>query len=221
MNSSHQQHAGHTVACVSEAQDSLSVQLKTDCCTPSPAAPGNELCTQVWEVWQQHSAALRRFLQQRTREQMLTDDLLSDVMLKVYKHCEKLPEVRNMRSWLTRIAHNTLTDHYRKANTSELPATDLLADAPEGELLPEQRMAVCLGEMLSLLPEPDRQPLQWADLEGLPQEEIARRLGISLSGAKSRIQRARVKLRQQIEACCQVEVNTHGRLADYYARKDC
>lgn len=221
MNSGYHQPTGHTAACVSEAQDTLSVQLKADCCTPTPAAPGNELCAQVWEVWQQHSTELRRFLQQRTREQMLTDDLLSDVLLKVYKHCEKLPEVRNMRSWLTRIAQNTLTDHYRKPATMALPAADVMEALTDTDLLPEQRMAVCLGEMLSLLPDADRQPLQWADLEGLPQEEIARRLGISLSGAKSRIQRARIKLKQQIEECCQVEVNTHGRLTDYHARKNC
>ncbi|EMR02371.1 RNA polymerase sigma factor SigZ [Cesiribacter andamanensis AMV16] len=86
---------------------------------------------------------------------------------------------------------------------------------------PEQRLAVCLAEMLQLLPEGDRLPLQWADLEGLPQEEVARRLNMSLSGAKSRIQRARIKLRQQLEECCTVALDSGGKITDYYPKKGC
>lgn len=203
------------------AQEGPAEQCKSDCCPSTADVSGNELCNRVWEVWHQHAQELRRFLQQRTREQMLTDDLLSDVMLKVYKNCEKLPNIKDMRAWLTRVAKNTLMDHYRKPVTKALPATDVMEALANDDLLPEQRMAACLAEMLRLLPYADRQPLQWADLEGLPQEEVARRLGLSLSGAKSRIQRARVKLKQQIDDCCQVEVNTHGRVTDYYAKKKC
>lgn len=195
------------------------VPVEESCCVPTPGQSTNALCDQVWGVWQLHAADLRRYLQGRTREQNLTDDILSDVMLKVYKNCERLAEVKDVKGWLTRVAQNALTDHYRKPKSGELPPADLLAAAGDSDLLPEHRMAACLGEMLLLLPEKDRLPLQWADLEGLPQEEVARRLSISLSGAKSRIQRARLKLRQQIEACCQVETNTQGRVADFYPIK--
>ena len=103
------------------------------CCVVDEKESTNSLCDQVWQVWQEHAQHLRRFLQQRTREQMLTDDLLSEVMLKVYKNCEQLAEVRDMRSWLTRIAHNALTDHYRKPKTRELQAVEVLKhDSPEG-----------------------------------------------------------------------------------------
>jgi RNA polymerase sigma-70 factor (ECF subfamily) len=194
--------------------------VQPGCCTPAPEQSSHALCEQVWGVWQEHSAGLRRYLQGRIRAHALTDDILSEVMLKVYKNCERLTEVKDVKAWLTRVAQNTLTDYYRTQKTSELPSSEVLAaDSDAEEVLPEQRMAACLGQMLTLLAEKDRFPLQWADLEGIPQEEVARRLGISLSGAKSRIQRARLKLRQQIEACCQVETNTQGRVADFYPRK--
>lgn len=190
------------------------------CCVMGEEQSTNTLCDLVWQVWQEHSQVLRDFLQQRTREQALTDDMLSDVMLKVYKNCERLAEVKDVRAWLVRIAQNTLIDHYRKSKPTSLLTAEALEEAPENEMLPEQRLAACLGEMLSLLPEGDRLPLQWADLQGLPQEEVARRLGMSLSGAKSRIQRARVKLKQQIEACCKVETDAQGRIADFIPKKN-
>jgi RNA polymerase sigma-70 factor, ECF subfamily len=192
------------------------------CCSPAPetlASPN--LCEQVWDIWQEHAKSLRQFLLQRTREQALTDDLLSEVMLKAYKNCERLHEARDVRAWLGRVAQNTLTDYYRKKKESSLPADDRVTAAPTEGPLPEQQLANYLAEVLLLLPEADRLPLQWADLEGLPQEQVARRLGISLSGAKSRIQRARLKLRQQIEACCAVETDSSGRIADYYAKGNC
>lgn len=199
----------------------LAPSTQNSCCTPPQEQSSNALCDQVWMVWQEHSTALRRYLQSRTHVHALTDGILSDVMLKVYKNCGRLTEVKDIKAWLTRIAKNTLLDHYRKPKTNELPSAEVLASTGDAELPPEQRMAACLGEMLTLLPEGDRLPLQWADLEGLPQEEVARRLGISLSGAKSRIQRARIKLRQQIEACCQIETNTQGRIADFYPKRTC
>lgn len=189
-------------------------------CEPA-ACIGKDLCEQVWGVWQEHAATLRRFLQQRTREQALTDDLLSEVLLKAYKSCEKLAEAKNVQAWLTRVAQNALTDHYRQRKLVDLPAAEVLDATPAEGLLPEQRLASCLGELLGLLPEADRLPLQWADLEGVPQEEVARRLGMSLSGAKSRIQRARVKLRQHIEACCAVETDQLGRITDYHSKGSC
>lgn len=198
--------------------DSLS--STTDCCAPAEEQSCTDLCDQAWQVWLEHTESLRRFLQQRTRERALTDDLMSDVMLKAYKNCERLAEVKDVRAWLMRVAQNTLTDHYRKRKFSELPQAEVLPAAEDG-LLPEQRLASCMGELLLLLPEADRYPLQWADLEGLPQEEVARRLGISLSGAKSRIQRARVKLRQQLEACCRIETDAQGRITDYTSKKGC
>ncbi|EMR03831.1 RNA polymerase sigma factor SigZ [Cesiribacter andamanensis AMV16] len=104
---------------LSAYQQQQLVAQPTDTCTSCIAAPEAatavpELCTQAWGVWQQHAKSLRQYLQQRTREQSLTDDLLSDVMLKAYKNCERLHEARDVRAWLTRIAQNTLTDHYRK-----------------------------------------------------------------------------------------------------------
>ncbi|WP_226989193.1 sigma factor-like helix-turn-helix DNA-binding protein [Paraglaciecola arctica] len=60
------------------------------------------------------------------------------------------------------------------------------------------------------MPEKYGKPLRLAELEGVSQQVIADQLGLSLSGAKSRVQRGRVKFREQMMACCNFEVGQEG-----------
>jgi RNA polymerase sigma-70 factor (ECF subfamily) len=69
--------------------------------------------------------------------------------------------------------------------------------------------------MIERLPEPYREAMKLADFAGTSQQEIADRAGISLSGAKSRVQRARHLLREMILDCCRVEHDIRGNVVDY------
>jgi RNA polymerase sigma-70 factor (ECF subfamily) len=76
--------------------------------------------------------------------------------------------------------------------------------------------------MAEELPEIYREPLLMADFEGLPQREVAQRLGLTLSGAKSRVQRGRALLGEHLARCCEVELDAEGRVADFRRREcDC
>jgi RNA polymerase sigma-70 factor, ECF subfamily len=70
--------------------------------------------------------------------------------------------------------------------------------------------------MIEHLPEPYRQAMKLADLEGVPQQQIADGAGISLSAAKSRVQRARQMLREMVLDCCKVEQDARGNVVDYH-----
>jgi RNA polymerase sigma-70 factor (ECF subfamily) len=59
--------------------------------------------------------------------------------------------------------------------------------------------------LLHSLPEPYRYALVLTEFEGLSQQQLARRLGISLSGAKSRVQRAREQLKELLIDYCHQE----------------
>ncbi|MGE3165465.1 MAG: sigma factor-like helix-turn-helix DNA-binding protein [Planctomycetota bacterium] len=74
--------------------------------------------------------------------------------------------------------------------------------------------------MLERLDREDRIVLQRVDMLGESQAEIARELGMSMSGLKSRVQRARQRLRAQLEDCCAVERDRSGRPVDYRRRPD-
>jgi len=55
----------------------------------------------------------------------------------------------------------------------------------------------------------------------MPQKEVARHLGISLSGAKSRVQRGRDKLRQRLLDCCDIETGRGGIIGYTPRGKNC
>ena len=69
-----------------------------------------------------------------------------------------------------------------------------------------------------LLPEKYRQAVYLTDIVGLSQKELAKSLGISYSGAKSRVQRGREKLKEIILQCCEVQADGYGNILGYHPR---
>ena len=75
--------------------------------------------------------------------------------------------------------------------------------------------------MVESLPDDYRQALLLTEYEGLTQRELAERLGLSVSGAKSRVQRAREKLKEMLLDCCHFEFDRLGRVIDYQPKYAC
>ena len=69
--------------------------------------------------------------------------------------------------------------------------------------------------------EPYRQALILTEYQGLSQKQLAEQVGISLSGAKSRVQRARDKLRDMLLRCYHFEFDRRGHFVEYYERCCC
>jgi RNA polymerase sigma-70 factor (ECF subfamily) len=167
-------------------------------------------------AWHEHEGELRGWLRHRLRSAADAEDLLQDVFLKAMRQGERFCAIVDARAWLYEVARNTLADRLRLArNTVELPA-DLSAD-PE-ETAPVDSLAACLPRVLSELSPEDREAITLCDLERLPQEEYARRKGLSLPGAKSRVQRARKRLRAQLTQACQVRLDAAGQVSDFVPR---
>jgi RNA polymerase sigma-70 factor (ECF subfamily) len=77
-----------------------------------------------------------------------------------------------------------------------------------------------MDEMIRELPEKYREAVQLAEIEGLPQQEIANRLSLTLSGAKSRVQRGRVLLKEVLDQCCTFHVDRRGNVMDCDPKPD-
>jgi RNA polymerase sigma-70 factor (ECF subfamily) len=154
------------------------------------------------KAWRDHRAALRRFVGRRIADRHEAEDVVQDALLRGLESMHQLAAPERLPAWLARIAAHRIVDLHRARRPLEKLPEDLRA--PDAEPDPVGELAPCMPAMVERLPETYRDALRWSELEGLPQQEVARRLGISLSGAKSRVQRGRERLRERIEACCRV-----------------
>jgi RNA polymerase sigma-70 factor (ECF subfamily) len=167
-------------------------------------------------IWEQYSNRLIAFIRSRVFDENEAEDILQEVFIRVHHHLCCLPEWSKMERWIYQIARHLIIDHYRRRREmveipESLPAE---ADLPEED--PEAELALSLRGVVDALPTPYRQALILTEYQGLTQKELAERLGISLSGAKSRVQRAREKMRDMLLNCCHFELDRRGRIIDYY-----
>jgi RNA polymerase sigma-70 factor (ECF subfamily) len=72
--------------------------------------------------------------------------------------------------------------------------------------------------VLSELEPGDREAIELCDLQGLSQAEFARLKGLTLPAAKSRVQRARLRMRERMAKGCQVSFDPGGRVDDFVPR---
>ena len=174
------------------------------------------------QLWRRFAGELRGFIRRRAGDAAEADDILQEVFLRLHTRLgtQRCPEC--LRAWIYRIAKNVIIDHARRRRPSaELSETADRQPAPMEEAGAEERLAGSLRAMVDTLPPADRLALLLTEFEGLTQRELADRLGISLSGAKSRVQRARRRLRDLLLDCCHVEFDRRGAVVDYYERCCC
>lgn len=167
------------------------------------------------DLWQEHKARLHNYIARRVPDRHVADDILQDVFLKAHLSLKSVKEPGSVSAWLFRLASNAIADYYRTRKLTEDLPEDLAAPEPERNYIAE--MASCLQPLIDDLPEKYRTALVLSEIEGVPQKEIANRLGISLSGAKSRVQRGRKQLRRRLSRCCKIEVGRNG-IVDYEVR---
>ncbi|MCC6209012.1 MAG: RNA polymerase sigma factor SigZ [Gammaproteobacteria bacterium] len=171
------------------------------------------------DFWTEHKTRLRSYVARRVHEPGAVDDILQNVFVKAYTSLHTVRSRGSLTGWLYRIASNTIADHYRGKASWEEISDELAAPEPEPDYIGE--LASCLQPLIADLPEIYRVPLVLSEIEGRTQKEVAARLGLSLSGAKSRVQRGREKLRQRLLRCCDIETGKGGVLGYEIRDKRC
>ena len=155
----------------------------------------------VESIWNEFAAKLGQFIQARVADPGTAEDILHDVFVKFQNRLDEFHDPAKVRGWLILVARNAIIDHYRtRKRTSEL-SDSLPAEAPENDIEVEELKAI-FRQIIYSLSEPYRDALVLTEFEGLTQEELAKRLGISLSGAKSRVQRGREQLKERLLDYC-------------------
>lgn len=168
------------------------------------------------KLWREFSGRLRAFILKSIRSETEADDLLQEVFAKIHAGIGQLKDPAALEPWLFQITRNAMVDSLRQrrdvpGSTDSLPAR---SDEPSGVNF-NREIASCLKSFIVCLPEKYRTALLLVEHQGLTQKETARQLGLSLSGAKSRIQRGREQLRKRLTECCEYQFDTYGNVVDY------
>jgi RNA polymerase sigma-70 factor (ECF subfamily) len=116
----------------------------------------------------------------------------------------------NARAWLFQVARNALVDHVRLEKTAVALPEDL-ADEKE-PMAPVDDLAGCVERSLSELSAEDRDVIRSCDLDGMKLQSYADAHGLTLPAVKSRIQRARARMREIMVRSCRVRFDEGGQV---------
>ncbi|MGE4618319.1 MAG: sigma-70 family RNA polymerase sigma factor [Planctomycetota bacterium] len=161
-----------------------------------------------------HIGSVHAFAMSLVREAAGADDLLQDTLLRAFRAFGTFRPGTDCRSWLFRICKNRFYDLCRRRTRRphHLDVEDVQPVALElsWEVQKEQErlekgldpqldlVGDRLREALDQLPGDFREPLLLCDLDGLSYQEIAEKLSVPIGTIRSRISRARNRLRQQL-----------------------
>jgi len=172
-------------------------------------------CKSLEEIWQSLGNQLQAFFVARVRDHQTAEDLLQEVFVRIHTKLDTVNEQQRIKPWIFQIARNLLADHYRAKSREAVLLANPDEASPETEEPLSDVVIGWLPQMLNSLPPKYREALELYELQGLTQQEVADQLNISLSGAKSRIQRGRSKLKEVLYECCSFEQDRRGNLIDY------
>ena len=157
------------------------------------------------QLYVRHRGRLYRFMLRQLRDPALTDECFQDVWQRVISARTTWQPDAAFTTWLFRIAHNRLTDHWRAlkhrppapADGDERAARVADPDTPERHLSDfEQRRRLQLA--LAELPDDQREVLQLRLEQELTLEEIGEITGVGRETVKSRLRYAMDKLRARL-----------------------
>jgi RNA polymerase sigma-70 factor (ECF subfamily) len=171
------------------------------------------------EQWGQLRADVSRLVAHRLPTRADVEDVVQEVLLRVWKHGARVRDGERFGAWLSRVAYTAAADHMRArqrhpVSRYEPTAGDEAPEAPSdtGEEGPEAKelIAAVLRPFIAALPPRYREAVALSELEGHSHAAIAERLGVSVSAVKSRVQRGRDQLRQMLERCCEIGLDARG-----------
>ena len=161
-------------------------------------------------LYGRHKGGVYRYLLRQCREAAVAEELFQDVWMNLVRSRAGYTVQAKFTTYLYRLAHNRLIDHYRKHSRATVVAfeeegEEAMAEVPDererpaDDALDAKRQAARLMELIAALPEAQREAFLLQQEGGMSVEEIAQATGVTRETAKSRLRYAMVKLRQGMQ----------------------
>lgn len=178
---------------------------------------------EIKEIWDSFHVELQNYVRRKVADEQTADDIVQDIFEKVIKNIDRLNSVENLQEYLYKIARNAIVDSYRSRKLmldepdqikadKETELAKVLLDESNSESLNTIISKSCVKPFIEKLPTKYKDALIASEIDNLSQKELAEQLNISYSGAKSRVQRGRKKLKNLLQECCDFDHDSYGNL---------
>jgi RNA polymerase sigma-70 factor (ECF subfamily) len=153
----------------------------------------------------EHARLVYRIAYAALRNHHDAEDATQETFLRVLRYRQKLAEVRELKTWLARIAWRVALGRRGKSREVALDDTGEASKvhstgATAEEVVQGKQLSAILQDLVAALPAKLRDPLTLSTLEELTPAEIAEVLGTNEAAVRSRIFRARQILKQKLAA---------------------
>jgi len=170
-------------------------------------------------IWKQFYKELDGFIYSRIKDREITNDILQDIFVKIQNNIDTLKDESKLSSWIYQIARNAINDYYRKLKP-QIEISDY-EDFKEQEFSNNHELEKCLKPFINQLDDKYKEAIILTEFDGLTQKQLAQKLNISYSGAKSRVQRAKGYLKKIFTDCCTIQSDKYGNVVDFEQKENC
>lgn len=175
------------------------------------------MAVNINNVLEEMAVPLKGFVRKHIANEEHAEEITQDVLLKIFSGIGSLKDNSRIQPWIYQIARNAIIDYYRKTDKS-IEFVELFEEVEDNsneDQNSNKEIAGCLKAMIESLPDKYKEAILQVELNDLTHKELAELLGISISGAKSRVQRARKMLKEMLTSCCSLEFDVMGNIIDY------
>jgi RNA polymerase sigma-70 factor, ECF subfamily len=169
-------------------------------------------------IWDDLYYELLSFISLKVKDRLAAEDIIQDVFIKVHTKAHQVKETDKITNWIYQITRNAVIDHFRGQSKTIAPVN---VDWESYHHEFNDCVAYCLKTLMSTLPEKYRVPLELAEIQSVSQHEVAERLNITYSAARTRVQRARKLLKQKLNDLYMIKTDSYGNIIACENRDAC
>jgi RNA polymerase sigma factor (sigma-70 family) len=160
------------------------------------------------ELVKEHGKAIFKYIISLVKNKELAEDIYQEALISAYLAYPSMKEQSKYKSWLYAIAINKCRDYWRKDKKAQqfwkeevyaYTATFEPSSIPEVELI-HKLFAQQVAEKVNLLPEIYRYPINLYYYQDFSLVEIAKKSNLPLSTVKTRMKRAKERLRPKMQS---------------------
>ncbi|APA63011.1 sigma-70 family RNA polymerase sigma factor [Maribacter sp. 1_2014MBL_MicDiv] len=171
--------------------------------------------TELNTIWIDLNEELYAFILGRIKDEHIAKDIHQEVFLKVQTKIHQLKRTSKLTSWVYQITRNSIIDHYRKSNNKTISINDMDFPEVDSENFEYANLTNCINQKIEDLSSHHKEAIILTSFRNYSQKELAQHLNISYSGTKSRVQKAKEILKENILDCPNVASDNTGKLIDF------